>query len=399
MKRLYIWIGLAVTLLAGMLAGCRGGNASPEKEKKREKIEIWTYFETDAQCSALDKVIRGFNRSQNSYEASWKYVPMTEFTKKQSMAYTEKALPDLAIIDNPDMSAFIKMGLFEDITGFLKKLGVKKDYYPSLVETVSYGSHMYGLPMNCNNAALIYNKKMLEEKNIDPPESWEELEQAAAALSTESCSGFLMSAVEGEQGAFQILPWILSTGENASEIGGEGTEKALAFLKRMIDNNYMAGDCINMSQNDVGRVFAEGGAAMMENGPWVLPMLDEEGIEYGVSPLPADKISSVIVGGENLGILKGKNVEGAKKFLEYYNQDQVMQAFCQEAQILPAKMNIEIPEDTNLKVFKEQMAGAVVRSSIPSWNILSKQLSQSVYQMVAEQKSPKEAAFMLDVQK
>ena len=138
---------------------------------------------------------------------------------------------------------------------------------------------------------------------------------------------------------------------------------------------------------------------MMENGPWVLPMLDEEGIEYGVSPLPADKISSVIVGGENLGILKGKNVEGAKKFLEYYNQDQVMQAFCQEAQILPAKMNIEIPEDTNLKVFKEQMAGAVVRSSIPSWNVLSKQLSQSVYQMVAEQKSPKEAAFMLDVQK
>ena len=62
-------------------------------------------------------------------------------------------------------------------------------------------------------------------------------------------------------------------------------------------------------------------------------------------------------------------------------------------------MNIEIPEDTNLKVFKEQMAGAVVRSSIPSWNVLSKQLSQSVYQMVAEQKSPKEAAFMLDVQK
>lgn len=390
--------GLLFAVTSYVLAGCGPGSPPAQIENEREKIEIWTYYETNAQCSALDKVIEGFNRSQTVYEASWQYVPMTEFTKRLSMAYTERALPDLAIIDNPDMPFCIKMGMFEDITDFLKGLNVKEEYYPSVLETVTYAGHMYGLPVNCNNAALIYNKEMLAEQKIKPPETWDELEAAAAALATEERSGFLMCGLEGEQGAFQILPWILSAGEPAGEIGGEGTERAFTFLNNLIANDYMTKDCINLSQNDVARVFVEGKTAMMENGPWVFPMLEEAGIAYGVSPLPVDKISSVIVGGENMGILKGKNVEGAKKFIEYYNQDSVMEQFCNEAQLLPPKMKLETDEALNLQVFKEQMPEALVRSSIPSWNALSKQLSRSIYRMVAEQKSPKEAADKLDVQ-
>ncbi len=359
--------GKAAVIACLLLAGC-GREASEEKpeESEREKIVLWSYYETEAQHDALDELIRGFNLDQEQYEASWEYVPMTEFSKKLTMAYTEQALPDLVLIDNPDMPVCIKMGLFEDITEFLEGLQVQENYYPDLLQTVTADGRMYGIPAVCNNVALIYNRQYLKEADIEPPETREDLMEAAGKLTAKGRKGFLMSGMDGEQGAFQILPWILSTGEPADGLGGEGTKEALSFLYGLMEDGYMTYNCVNLSQTDVARVFINGEAAMMENGPWIFPMLEEAGIDYGVSPLPTGESGCVIAGGENFGILKGKNLEGAKLFLEYYNKDAVMRKFCEETCTLPAKTGVRMREQTGMQVIEAQMEGAVVRSRIPS---------------------------------
>lgn len=387
-----------ICILGVLLAVC---GCSGEKQEKspagteREKIVLWSYYETEAQHDALDELIQGFNLSQSQYEASWEYVPMTDFTKKLMMAYTEQALPDLALIDNPDMPMCIQMGLFEDITEFLQELQVEEAYYPDLLQTVRADGRMYGIPAVCNNVALIYNRKYLEEAGVEPPESWEELRTAAEKLTTEERKGFLMSGIEAEQGAFQILPWILSTGEPADRLGEEGTVEALEFLYELMEEGYMTHNCINLSQTDVARVFANGEVAMMENGPWVFPMLDEAGIDYGVSVLPVNGQRSVIVGGENLGILRGKNIEGAKLFLEYYNEDMVLRKFCEKAYSLPAKMGVRMRGQSDMQVIEEQMQGAVVRTQIPSWNTLSGKLTEAFYRMTVGEITPEQAAASL----
>ncbi len=387
-----------IGVLAVLLAVCGCAGEKPERQsggREREKIVLWSYYETEAQHDALNELIRGFNLDQDQYEASWEYVPMTDFTKKLMMAYTEQALPDLALIDNPDMPVCIKMGLFEDITEFLGELQVEESYYPDLLQTVTVDGRMYGIPAVCNNTALIYNREYLKEAGVEPPADWEELKEAAAKLTTEDRKGFLMSGIRGEQGAFQILPWILSTGEPADRLGGEGTTEALSFLYELMEEGYMTHNCINLSQTDVARVFANGEAAMMENGPWVFPMLEEAGIDYGVSALPTGGQSSVIVGGENLGILRGKNIEGAKLFLEYYNEDMVQRRFCEKTHSLPAKTGIRMRNQSDMQVIEEQMKGAIVRSRIPSWNTLSGELMEAFYRMTVGEITPEQAAARL----
>ena len=157
-KREFVWCrqkrrgrslwGKAAVIACLLLAGC-GRNTSEVKpeESEREKIVLWSYYETEAQHDALEELIQGFNLDQDQYEASWEYVPMTDFTKKLMMAYTEQALPDLALIDNPDMPVCIKMGLFEDITEFLEELQVQENYYPDLLQTVTVDGRMYGLSL------------------------------------------------------------------------------------------------------------------------------------------------------------------------------------------------------------------------------------------------------------
>lgn len=392
-KKVMMWLLLGIALLSA--GGCQDREPPAAAGSAKEPLVIWSYYETDAQMAALDELVAGFNLHQNDYEARWEYVPMTEFTKRLSMAYTEKALPDLAIIDNPDMPACIKMGMFEEITDFLTELSVPQNYYPALLETTSYDGRMYGLPFNCNNVALIYNRQMLAELNLSPPQTWDQLAQCAAVLSAEGRSGFLMSCLEGEQSAFQMLPWILSTDEAPDQIGGEKTTLAFAFIRQLVEQGSMPANCINLSQTDVARVFIQGEAAMMENGPWVLPMLEEAGVDYAVSPLPVLNSRGVVVGGENLGILKGKNRQGALAFLRYYDQDEVMMRFCRKTSVLPTKTALSFPEHSNNQVFKEQMDYAVVRTSIPGWNVLSKQISQAVYDVVSGEKTPEQAVSML----
>ena len=376
-------------ILIFIITGCGKTESKEDKaQEEKEKLVIWSYYETKAQQNGLDWLVKEFNQSQDKYEASWEYVPMTDFTKKLTMAYTEESLPDIALLDNPNVLTCIQMGMCEQITEFLEEIDAKETYYPSTLETVTYENEGYGLPAVCNNLALIYNKEMLKEAGITPPKTWDELKEDARLLTTDTTKGFLISAKEGEQGAFQLLPWILSTGESVDSIGGEGTQKAFLYLNDLMENGYMTPNCINLSQTDIARAFVDGDVAMMQNGPWVLSMLDESGIEYGISKLPEDEKN----GGEDFTIMKGKNVEGAKCFLKYYNQDEVMSQFCKMTSVLPTKKNITEYDVEKMDIFKQQMENAVVRSSIPHWMNLSEALPKAFYEMVSGQKSPTGAA-------
>ena len=118
-------------------------------------------------------------------------------------------------------------------------------------------------------------------------------------------------------------------------------------------------------------------------------------MDYGVSPLPTGETGTVIAGGENFGILKGKNWEGAELFLEYYNEDAVMRKFCEKTCSLPAKTGVRMRDQSKMQVIEEQMKGAVVRSRIPSWNRMSEELTEVFYRMTVGEISPEQAAASL----
>lgn len=387
------WASMLI-LCAVILTGCNSGEdvLTESNVQEKQELTIWSYYETESQQRAMDQLVEEFNSAQDVYTIEWEYVPMTEFSKKLSMGYTENALPDLVVMDNPDMPYYMKTGLLADITDMEGELGIREDYYPKLLDTVYNDGKLYGVPLNCNNTALIYHTEILEETGIIPPQDWESFEEAVQKLRTDQRYGFLMSAADGEQGAFQILPWILSTGESIEEIGGEKTARAYDYLYRMIRSGGMDSNCINYSQIDVARKFIQGETAMMQNGPWVLPMLDEAGISYGITPLPVDNIQCAVVGGENIGILRGKNIEGAREFLKFVCQDNVMEQFCRKTGVLPTKKRLRDNVDIHQKVFLEQMDTAVVRTQNPRWNSLSPKLSQGIYAMLADGKTAEEVA-------
>ena len=372
-----------------------GNEQTGNNSTEREKIVVWSYFETPAQRQSMDELVRDFNQSQNVYEAAWEYIPMIGFNKSLSSAYTENNLPDMAILDNPDMPEMIQLGLFEDITEYVEEWNLTEEFYPSIVETVQHEGKYYGVPFNCNNTALVYNKTVFEEAGLTPPTTWEELRETALALVTEEREGFMMCAIEGEQGAFQILPWLLAAGENPQELGGEKTEEAFAFLQTMLEEGSLSQNCINLTQTDLSREFVDGKVAMMQNGPWVFPILEEAGIDYGVVPIPGEVKGTAVVGGENIGVLKGKNLEGSIAFISFCMERENITDFCSTANVLPGNTELAkevAAEKENLQAFAEQMTNAVTRTSIPHWLSVRECLTDGFFSLVAGEKTPEEIA-------
>lgn len=381
---------ICVFLGSLLVSGC--GKVSRdimENQVEREKLLMWSYFETEAQQKGLDELTDNFNHSQSRYEISWEYVPMTEFTKKLSIGMTEEELPDMVIIDNPNMKTYINLEMFEDITEELEQLEGVGEYYAETLSSAMKEDRFYGLPMCCNNLGLIYRKDLLEEAGLNPPGNWEELLQCARQLSTEKRYGFAMCALEGEQCAFQVAPWILAEEEeNQISLDDEATKIAFKKINTLLQNGYMDRNCVNWSQVDIARKFVNGEVAMMENGPWVFPMLEEAGIDYGIVPLNVGTYNKVLIGGENIGVIKGKNIEGASAFLRYYNQDKVMSDFCKTANVLPPKKSLALDActyDPKLQVFAEQMNTAIARNSFPQWEQLSTDISEAAYELFTGQ--------------
>lgn len=394
-----ILIGALILTIVCLTGACSRQKNEPETENTRQEVVLWSYYETKKQKEGLDLLVEGFNNSQEEYLARWEYRgPSSEFKKLLSIGVAEEKLPDLVLIDNPDMRKYVEFGIFEDIS---EEVELKYDvnvFYPEVIASVRYNDRYYGLPFCCNNVGLIYNKDMFREAGIQPPEDWEQFKEAARLMTTEEHYGFAMSAIVEEQSSFQLVPWLLSGGDEMQHLGEVGTLKALTMIHDLVEAGYMPKDCINWSQVDVARQFAAEKCAMMENGPWALPMIEEAGVEYGVVKLPVDQNRVVVTGGENFGVVKDKNVDGALALIAYCYQDDVMLEINKQMYSLPPipRLAMKLQEENPAyRVFAEQMEHCISRSSYSYWPQITGVLSEALYGTITEELTPKEAAGLI----
>lgn len=385
-------------VLCSMIVLCltaEGCSAQQEEiEAEKENLLLWSYYETGEQRNTLDEIVREFNGQQDTYRLSWEYVPMTEFKRRLAIGVTGEKTPDIVIMDNPDMNSCIQQGMIEDMTSELEDTD-EDLYFPQVWESVMYDGKIYGIPFCCNSLMLFYNKDLFEQNGLQPPSTPEQLYETAKKLTAQERKGFAMSAVSGEQGAFQILTWILNEGESINTLGGEKTSESFSFVKKLTDENIMDIQCINWTQIDVCRKFIEGETAMMLNGPWVFDMLEESGISYDVASIPSENTPVSVIGGENLGAVKGKNKEGAAEFMKFYSQNDVMYDACIQQGALPPKIELAekaVQQDKRFEQVKTMVETGVARTSIPNWQNLSEKLTEALREVILGEKTPEEAA-------
>ena len=380
---------LAAMMLVAVIAWSGAASA-------KTKIVFWSYMEGKSQLDTFDWICKTFNESQPDIEASHVYVPFADFKKQLSIGMAAGNLPDLVVIDNPDHAAYAQMGLFQDVTSYVSKWS--KQFFPGPWKSATLNGKCYGIPFTSNCLALFYNSDMLKKAGVNPPKTWAELRAAAKKLSGNGVYGLGISAVKSEEGTFQFLPWLLSSGAKIDKLNSKQAIRSFAVLSDLVKDGSMPKDVINWTQADVEKQFAAGKLAMMVNGPWNIPAVksDAPDMKWSVVKIPKDKIYSSVLGGENMGVVKGKNVAAACKFLEFVANPKTVKEYEVRFNMFPPRKDVATDpawtQDPVMQIFMDEMKYAMPRGPHPKWPEISNAMSTALQEVLTQAKTPEQAA-------
>lgn len=403
-KRFGFVCGGAACILAIMLtAGCSKSAGGKTAAAETKNISIWHYFEHEA--SALQMLAEEFNKlhAEEKVNLTVTFMAREELMNQYTIGAVSGQLPDIGMVDSPDMASYIALGVFEDITGELGAWGELDQFYPGpLSSCTDAEGKIYGLPNNSNCLALACNMDMLNAAGLQKPSTWEELEAACAKLTdpAQQVYGLAMSAVSNEEGTFQFIPWLYAAGGSVAQLDSPASIRAMDFLSGLVQKGYMSKEVVNWGQGDAMNAFIAQKAAMVESGTWQvasdLPKINGAfTVEYTL--LPKDKQYASVIGGENFGVCAGtKYKELCVEFLTYMETAENVARWCELAGKLPvrqdsSKLREFWTKDPFYSVFTEGMNYAVARGPHPEWPTISKAVYSAGQTALLGEKSPADA--------
>ena len=284
------------------------------------------YFNTPGQIAALNLYSKQFEKSHPGVTIKREYVPFANLDTKLLTQAAGHDLPNLLAVDNPFVSTMISTGQVIPLSG-LQGFSTK-GYYPAVIKEGFSGGKYYSLPVaGANSIALIYNIAMLKAAHVSPPKTWAELVTAAKALTTPDHYGIALTCEAAEDTTWQWEPFFWSNGGKPTfaNVASAPGVQALNLWKQLIDDKSASKDCLQWSQTPAASTqFIDGKAAMMVNGPWNFPTLNQNklfyGKQFGIVPVPtrvAGKHVIVPLGGEDWMVSKSGGTSAQQLAFEY----------------------------------------------------------------------------------
>ncbi|NBI90647.1 ABC transporter substrate-binding protein [Lachnospiraceae bacterium] len=359
-------------------ANTETANAESAGAEGRTEITFWHYMSEDKEGKFVNEAVDEFNNSQDEIYVNAQYLPREELMKQYTIGVVSGELPDCGMVDNPDHNSYASMGVFADITD-LYNSWEDANFMEGSINSCYYDGKLYGLPWGNNCLGLFYNKEMLDAAGVEIPTTWSELEAACEKLTTDSCKGLAISAIGNEEGTFQYMPWLLSSGGSVMDLTSDGSKESMTYLYNLIEKGYVSRECVNWTQADAEKQFAAGQAAMMINGPWQFSGLanDAPDLDYGVAKVPkADNGDyASVLGGENVAICAGANMEASWTFLTWITSKEKSQEICKSIGRFSPRADVNVQEmfegDPLNSVFAEVMPNAQSRGPSPDWPEIS----------------------------
>ena len=212
-------LALTITVIGGMLSGCKGSTevtATANKITKPVQIEFW-YGLGGKLGETMEAKIKAFNASQQEVivtgvaQGSYK-----ETYEALQAAIAAKKAPASVLLSYGQMTTLANKKVLASLDEFIKKdKDIKtEDYIPSFYKEGTIGLKQYALPMYGTTQVMYYNKSMLESINTKPEDlkNWEAVYEAAKKMTKVSGKETSVYGFEPMSGADNLNDMALSNG-------------------------------------------------------------------------------------------------------------------------------------------------------------------------------------------
>lgn len=304
-------------------------------ESAAEPIEVsfWCNF-TGSDGDVLREIVQEFNESNtDNITVSVDIMDYSTLLTKLPAAVSTGTGPSFMLAGIELINEYANNDMLEDIGDFWDVTGTNKDNFYENVLAKSYvNGTQYGVPMQYNLQYLYYNKDMFKDAGLDPeapPTTFAELEEAAKAL-TDSAKGTYGIALPTDYGYYVQYLWgnggdVINTSTDENLLVSDENKETLQWLQDLSKEGVSPS---GISAAEADTMFQSGQVAMEMSGPWNINALNQLGMNYGITAIPAGSDGAYSAEGGCCWMLTKGADEATKQavyeFMAYWLSDPVL---------------------------------------------------------------------------
>ncbi len=365
MNKKFTYVLSTVLISSLVLAACggkaeNGNNGGSAGGKQEQKTVTVFQFKTE--------IVEGLNELKTAFEAEHPDIKLDIQTVGGGADYDAALKTKFASGEGPDIfsnNGYAKLDMWKERLEDLSDQPWVQDLVPLAAQAITSEDKVYGLPLDLEGFGFVYNKDLFAKAGVTtPPKTFSELEAAAKKLKEAGITPFANAYQEWWLVGSQGISVAFSNQDNTDEfikglnegtqsiVGNEHFENWAKLMQLTLD--YGNKNPLTTDYNTQVTMFANGEAAMMQEGNWAQTMIDgiTPNMNIGVLPMPlsddAEATGKVTIGVPvNLVVNKDSKVkEEAKVFLNWLVTSDIGKEYIvKKFKFIPAMNTIEATDE------------------------------------------------------
>ncbi len=340
-----------------------------------ETLNLWHGYR-GAERVAFEQLIDDYNHSQSDVQVKALAVPFGSYADKLSAALPRGQGPDLFVFAHDRLGGWASAGHTVAPIDHYVGEDILRRFPPNLIDAMTFGGELYGLPLAFKSPALILNTDLVQTA----PATTDAM-VAEARRHTDRKAGHFGLAYSYTEPFFHGA-LMNSFGRGPFDRGGNldlasrANIDSVDMLVRWVRLDRILPE--EPSSTLVTSLFNQGRAAMVISGPWMLGEI-APGVNYRVVPLPVNSDSGLPlapwVAVEGLFLSPwSKNPAAAVALMDYLTRRSSAEKMGIDGGQLPANIRAfehpRIATDDTAMAFRRQLEVAVPIPNLPAMTLL-----------------------------
>jgi multiple sugar transport system substrate-binding protein len=177
------WVGCGRMPASSDAEDRSSGDVEATSRPPREVL-FWHFWGGEDQ-QVVDRIVERFNSSQNEFRVRAVAMPGNNIDLKLFLAIAGGDPPDLVNQDDPIVADWAHRGAIipiDELATNEEMRMVKKQLLPAALRLGQYDDRLYALCNGLDIRALYYNKTLLDEHGLRPPETLDDLDRIATTI-------------------------------------------------------------------------------------------------------------------------------------------------------------------------------------------------------------------------
>jgi multiple sugar transport system substrate-binding protein len=334
--------------------GDGGGGTDIDEEAVSGTVRFSGWQSSPAEEDLLQETLDAFMEAYPNIEVDYESIP-TDYIQVMTGQFSAGEPPDLFYVQAEFSDAWMEDGLLEPLGPYIEGNDFDTEpFYDQLLSVFQLDGETYGLPKDAGPLALFYNTDMLEEAGVEPPTTWEELQAAAEALTTDDVAGLCVGPELPRVGAFIYQAGGGIYNEDGTELTITSPEsvEGIDFYLEMHEAGSLQTPA-ELGAGWCGEAFGIEAAAMTMEGTWLFPPLENDypDVAFDVAELPqgAQQGNLSFTNAYGIGV-DSANKEAAWVLLQYLAGPEGMEKWTSLGLALPAREDVPAPADREAHV-------------------------------------------------